>query len=71
MFVFTTLVALIGATCVFGQAAHTTMGYTYKGCSNIDLSCFTKPMALPDGRVTPEACQKACKDFTFAALVNE
>ena len=65
------LIVLMGIIGVFGQATHTASGWNYNGCSIIDPTCFSGPISLPYGQVTPEACQRACKDFQFAALVNE
>ena len=65
------LAALMGIISVLGQATHTASGWNYNGCSIIDPSCFSDPIPLPNGQVTPEACQAACENFRFAALVNE
>lgn len=65
------LIVLMGIIGVFGQATHTASGWNYNGCTIIDPTCFSGPITLPNGQVTPEACQSACKDFQFAALVNE
>lgn len=65
------LLTLAAAATVLGQDAHKTPGFDYKGCSQIDPACFTQPMQLPNGRITPEACQIACAGYQFAALLNE
>lgn len=55
----------------FAQSPHSIPGFKYTGCSTIDISCFGDPIIFPDGCVTPEACQRACEGFQFAALLNE
>lgn len=65
------LLTLAATATVLAQDAHKTPGWDYKGCSQIDPACFSQPMQLPNGRITPEACQAACVGYQFAALLNE
>ncbi|KAK5989864.1 hypothetical protein PT974_08126 [Cladobotryum mycophilum] len=65
------LLAIFGVAQVLSQATHNAGGFTYQGCSNIDLSCFGSPIVLPDGRLTPEACQTACRGHQFSALLPD
>ncbi|PHH80742.1 hypothetical protein CDD82_1533 [Ophiocordyceps australis] len=60
--------AMFGFLGVLAQTTHVSPSFTYVGCSKVDLSCFGSPVVMPDGRITPEACQAACKGHHFAAL---
>ncbi|PHH64749.1 hypothetical protein CDD81_4011 [Ophiocordyceps australis] len=62
------LLAIFGFLSVLAQTNHVTPSFTYVGCSQVDLSCFGSPAVIPDGRITPEACQVACKGHHYAAL---
>lgn len=66
-----TILVVTSAVAALAQIPHSIPGFSYKGCSVIDLSCFCDPINLPDGRVTPEACQSACEGYQYAALLNQ
>ncbi|PHH86909.1 hypothetical protein CDD83_9587 [Cordyceps sp. RAO-2017] len=61
--------AALGVARVAAQAMHCVDGFTYVGCSAINLSCFGSPIVLPGGRLTPQACQEACQGHQWAALL--
>lgn len=62
------LVAMGAAAMVLAQSNHAIDSFAYQGCSSVDMSCFTSPVALNGGPLTPEMCQKACQGHLLAAL---
>lgn len=68
MGVSTLLVACGAAAMVLAQSDHANDGFAYQGCSSVDMSCFTQPVFLNGGPLTPEMCQQACQGHRFAAL---
>lgn len=66
-----TILVLTCAAAALAQSPHSSSGFDYKACSTIDISCFSDPVDLLDGLVTPEACQAACQGYQFAALLNQ
>ncbi|EHK15348.1 uncharacterized protein TRIVIDRAFT_64737 [Trichoderma virens Gv29-8] len=65
------LLAIAGAARVVGQATYNTGNFSYQGCASIDPACFGKPIAFPNGPLTPETCQLACQGHQFAALLPD
>ncbi|PKK45484.1 hypothetical protein CI102_10690 [Trichoderma harzianum] len=65
------LLVLAGVARVISQVTHNTGEFSYQGCSSIDPACFGEPIGLPNGPLTPETCQLACRGHQFAALLPD
>jgi hypothetical protein len=65
------LLVVIGTIGAFCQTTHSNGAFSYQGCFSIDPSCFGNALVFSDGRLTPEACQRACQGHLFAALLPE
>jgi hypothetical protein len=62
-----TLLGLLWAGRALAQDNHAIDGFTYRGCVHI-TSPATHEVPLDAGNCTPEACQKACAGYQFAAV---
>ncbi|KAF4945946.1 hypothetical protein FGADI_11554 [Fusarium gaditjirri] len=60
-------IAAIGVTAALGQTSYGEQ-FKYWGCATVDAAGFSNPVPLPNGILTPEACQDACAGHMFAAV---
>lgn len=69
--------AIIGIIVGFAGAVHAvqepdkTYAFEYHGCAEVDLTCFSDPVDLPDGQLCPDTCRAACQGHKIAALFPE
>ncbi|KZZ95843.1 twinfilin-1 [Moelleriella libera RCEF 2490] len=63
------LLAAFGFGVALGQSNHAINPFAYHGCSSLDLNCFSNPVDMNGGPLTPELCQQACEGHRFAALL--
>ncbi|EWZ43733.1 hypothetical protein FOWG_03087 [Fusarium oxysporum f. sp. lycopersici MN25] len=61
------LIAAFGVTAALGQTSYGEQ-FKYWGCATVDAAGFSNPVPLPNGILTPEACQDACAGHMFAAV---
>lgn len=64
------LIAAFGVTAALGQTSYGEQ-FKYWGCATVDAAGFSNPVPLPNGILTPEACQGACAGHMFAAVSPE
>ncbi|ENH69921.1 hypothetical protein FOC1_g10009426 [Fusarium oxysporum f. sp. cubense race 1] len=53
------LIAAFGVTAALGQISYGEQ-FKYWGCATVDAAGFSNPVPLPNGILTPKACQNAC-----------
>ncbi|PNP82315.1 hypothetical protein FNYG_04504 [Fusarium nygamai] len=60
-------IVAFGVTAALGQTSYGEQ-FKYWGCATVDAAGFSNPVPLPNGILTPEACQDACAGHMFAAV---
>ncbi|KAF5567182.1 TWF1-twinfilin an actin monomer sequestering [Fusarium napiforme] len=60
-------IVAFGVTAALSQTSYGEQ-FKYWGCATVDAAGFSKPVPLPNGILTPEACQAACAGHMFAAV---
>lgn len=63
-------IVAFGVTAALGQTSYGEQ-FKYWGCATVDAAGFSNPVPLPNGILTPEACQAACTGHMFAAVSPE
>ncbi|KAF4442299.1 TWF1-twinfilin an actin monomer sequestering [Fusarium acutatum] len=61
------MIAAFGVTAGLSQTSYGEH-FKYWGCATVDAAGFSNPVPLPNGILTPEACQDACAGHMFAAV---
>ncbi|CVK88293.1 related to TWF1-twinfilin, an actin monomer sequestering protein [Fusarium mangiferae] len=61
------LIAAFSVTAALGQTSYGEQ-FKYWGCATVDAAGFSNPVPLPNGILTPGACQDACAGHMFAAV---